>query len=99
MRRIILAATMFLLVQDVLPGLENEFQTDYWFADGVAIGRVVAMGDQTVDFRIREWVRDRAGQRKASIRGYRYRPWGEDVIGSAKPAEYTVDQDYLLLMR
>jgi hypothetical protein len=100
MKSLILAATLLLPAHGVLFGLgANEFHIDYWFADGVAVGRVVAVRDGTVHFEIREWVRDRTEQREVTIRSYRFSPWAGCIPGAEKPAEYALGEDYLLFMR
>ena len=76
----------------------SPFHETYWFADGVAIGRVVAEQDLTVDIQVDDWVRDRSEGHNRLIRAYRYSE-PSCVPGSVPAEPYSRDARYLLLVR
>jgi hypothetical protein len=76
----------------------SPFHETYWFADGVAIGRVVAEQGLTVDIQVEEWVRDRTGGPNGQIRAYRYSE-PACVPSTAPAAPYSRESKYLFLVR
>jgi hypothetical protein len=76
----------------------TRFDETYWFADGVAVGRVVGEQDNTFDIQLESWARDRSEQHAQAIRAYRYSE-STCVPGTGRVESYPSGSRYLFLLR
>jgi hypothetical protein len=76
--------------------IEPSFWTKFWWSDEIAVGRVVAVDEWTVEVQVQEWLRDTTGKNSKTIRVPRY------AIPACYPraAEpYELGSRYVFLMR
>jgi hypothetical protein len=78
--------------------IDIPFHMKFWSVDEIAVGRVVAIQEQTIDVEVHEWMRDTTGQRPRNIRIFRYST-PSDAPTFRPPDPYDLGSRYLLFMR
>jgi len=77
--------------------MTEPFQVHYWFADGVVVGTVVAVNDETFDFKVSEWIRARGCPSPKIVRATRYTIPTDSLPQDPEPL--SVGWKFLLVLR
>ena len=71
MRPVLLAMGLVLATTAQAMVIQQSTLSPPWYADGIAVGKVIGQQERTIDIEIQEWMRDGTRIRREQIRAFR----------------------------